>query len=275
MAYNKELLRCIPCDDLVRLGRNKDGGYILPARLLNRSEALISGGVFTDWSFEKDFIKSSLIKDYLLVDRNTSIKGMARNLYKDLNSKKISLIVKIKCFIHFVYNLPRVFIMRRVLKKKFIESFIVASNKEVSLKREDVTINNLIDKLEGYKKNNRIFLKLDIEGSEWDVIDDIIDKLDYFSGIAIEVHSLDLFGNKLENFIKVLNHKGVLLVHVHPNNNGGFCRGTLLPKLLELTFISSCYLTKNEKTIEKLKPFSYNYNLDRPCDPSTKEMIIN
>ena len=64
------------------------------------------------------------------------------------------------------------------------------------------------------------------------------------------------------------------LVHVHPNNNGGLCKKTLLPKLLELTFISSNYIKFEEKNSEKLPPFSYNFELDKPCDPSSKEMII-
>ena len=53
------------------------------------------------------------------------------------------------------------------------------------------------------------------------------------------------------------------------------CEKTLLPKLLELTFMSSYYITTPEKNCEKLPPFYYNFELDKPCDPSSKEMIIN
>lgn len=275
MAYNKSLLRCIPCKDLTRLGRNKDGGYVIPKRLLRESVALISGGVFTDWSFEKDFINKSLINDFILVDKNTSIIGMTNNLFKDIKDRKISLFTKAKCTLHYLYNLPRVFMMRFILKEKFIESFITSSNSRNSEKKSFITISNLISKLNTKKIDKNIFLKLDIEGSEWEIIGDLLANLKYFSGIAIEVHDLNIYGNELDNLINKFNSKKMELVHVHPNNNGGLCEKTLLPRLLELTFLSSNYITAEEKSSEKLPPFFYNFELDKPCDPSSKELIIN
>ena len=274
MTYDKNLLRCIPCNDLIRLGRNKDGGYIIPNRLISKSNALISGGVFTDWSFEKDFIKRSFIRNFILVDKNTSIQGMSINLLNSINSN-INLFNKAKCILHYFYNLPRVFIMRRILKEKFIESFIKPSNSPNTEKKGFITISNLISKLQTKKKNKNIFLKLDIEGSEWEIFSDILANLEYFSGIAIEVHNLDIYGKKLESMINQFYSKGMQLVHVHPNNNGGLCKNTSLPKLLELSFISSQYLSNREKNSERLRPFFYNYKLDKPCDPSSREIFIN
>lgn len=40
---------------LVRFGNNWDGGYLIPACIVDRTEYLISFGVGYDWSFEKDF----------------------------------------------------------------------------------------------------------------------------------------------------------------------------------------------------------------------------
>ena len=56
MTYNKEILKCFQCNDLIRLGRMKDGGYVIPKRLTKKSIAMISCGISTDWSFENDFI---------------------------------------------------------------------------------------------------------------------------------------------------------------------------------------------------------------------------
>ena len=41
--------------DLIRLGRNNDGGYLVEKNSLKVSKALISFGLSFDWSFEKDF----------------------------------------------------------------------------------------------------------------------------------------------------------------------------------------------------------------------------
>jgi len=41
--------------NLLRLGRNNDGGYLVEKDSLEASKALISFGLSFDWSFEKDF----------------------------------------------------------------------------------------------------------------------------------------------------------------------------------------------------------------------------
>lgn len=42
---------------LVRVGRDHDGGYVLPASALADSDALLSLGVNDDWSFERDYLR--------------------------------------------------------------------------------------------------------------------------------------------------------------------------------------------------------------------------
>ena len=274
MTYNKEILKCFHCDDLIRLGRMKDGGYVIPKRLLKKSTAMISCGISTDWSFEKDFIKFSKISEYFMVDKSTSIKCLFKNLFKVLFNKS-SLNLKAKLLLHFIYKSPLVYLMRLKQKDKFIESFIVPSTKTSHPNKDTITLKELILNLKPKNKKNKIFLKLDIEGSEWDIFPEILTNIGHFSGIAIETHLLDSKGKNLEQMVRNFSSSGMLLVHVHPNNNGGYCKDNYLPKLLELTFIQSTLLTKKELSKEKIKEFTYNYKLDRPCNPKIKEMIIN
>lgn len=44
------------CDDLVRLGKANDGGYLVNRSDIEKSTKLISFGVKDDWSFEEDFL---------------------------------------------------------------------------------------------------------------------------------------------------------------------------------------------------------------------------
>ena len=44
-------------DDLIRLGNNSDGGYVIRACDMNNTKILVSLGVSNDWSFERDFLK--------------------------------------------------------------------------------------------------------------------------------------------------------------------------------------------------------------------------
>ena len=40
--------------DLIRLGKNNDGGYLIERESVKSVNSLISMGISTDWSFEKD-----------------------------------------------------------------------------------------------------------------------------------------------------------------------------------------------------------------------------
>ena len=274
MFYKKELLSPYRCDDLIRVGRKKDGGYIIPKRITNASQFLISGGIYTDWSFEKEFIKLSKIKKFIFVDKDTSINSQFHHLKNIIFNKKIKLIYKIKRIFHFLYNVPRIFIFRRVCKDNFIEAYLTSSNLEISIKEKMITLHKLFKKLNCNVQENSIFLKLDIEGSEWEMIKDILEISKYLSGIALEVHDLDIYGNKLKELIIKLNNAGLYLIHVHPNNAGGFCEGTNLPRLLELSFLKSNLFSEDELFSKKKKPFLYIDELDRPCDPKRPEMFI-
>ena len=48
--------------NFVRLGRNNDGGYIVPVDAAKDSNLLLSFGLDDDWSFEKDFYEINIIK---------------------------------------------------------------------------------------------------------------------------------------------------------------------------------------------------------------------
>ena len=43
--------------NLIRLGNNYDGGYLIPKSIIKKTNLLLSFGLGTDWSFEKSFKK--------------------------------------------------------------------------------------------------------------------------------------------------------------------------------------------------------------------------
>ena len=53
--YN--FLRPIKIDNLIRLGANKDGGYIVDSKTVDKSQILVSFGLGPQWDFELDYIK--------------------------------------------------------------------------------------------------------------------------------------------------------------------------------------------------------------------------
>ena len=86
-------------------------------------------------------------------------------------------------------------------------------------------------------KSNKIFLKIDIEGSEYRILDDLIRYQDLIKGLVIEFHNIDLHMEKILNFIK--NFK-LNVVHIHGQNPGGvdYLDRNGDPIQIELTFSS-------------------------------------
>ena len=52
-------LKPLKIPNLVRLGRNADGGYVVDLNIIKKSNILISFGMGSDWSFELDCIKKN------------------------------------------------------------------------------------------------------------------------------------------------------------------------------------------------------------------------
>lgn len=81
--------------------------------------------------------------------------------------------------------------------------------------------------------NDRIYLKIDIEGSEYRLLNTIVKYQNKITGIVMEFHDCDLHQNKIKKFIDQLD---LNLVHIHANNWGPLELDTYFPTVLELTF---------------------------------------
>lgn len=60
------------CADLVRLGKDNDGGYLVNRLDVVRTQRLLSFGIGTDWSFEQDFVA---INDCAVDSYDASVAG--------------------------------------------------------------------------------------------------------------------------------------------------------------------------------------------------------
>ena len=146
-------------------------------------------------------------------------------------------------------------------------------------------ITNLKPYIENYKN---IFLKMDIEGSEFNWIDSMsLEDLNCFSQIVIEIHwPFDKYRCEM---LKKLNQTHYI-VHIHGNNycdrdipkhlpSGRTYDGTLtinhssypsikLPEVFEITYVRKSNFIDNLTKVEKKYPTS----LDSPNNPNTKDI---
>ena len=109
--------------------------------------------------------------------------------------------------------------------------------------------------------SNYFFLKMDIEGNEYRILDHIIQNQTNMLGMTIEFHDCDLMCNKIKNFIEKLD---LDLVHIHVNN---FCDITTdgFPTVLELTFSPKIYNQARESN-------EFNFPLEGIDQPNNKDI---
>ena len=94
----------------------------------------------------------------------------------------------------------------------------------------DTNLNQAMERLDDMP----IFLKVDIEGYEYQILDEIIACSDSLSGLVIEFHAVSENREKIEKFLDQISLK---LIHIHPNNNRLDEEGD--PKAIELSFSKS------------------------------------
>jgi hypothetical protein len=210
-------------NDLIRIGKNNDGGYLVSRSDINMSNALISLGIGEDWSFEKDFADMKSIEVFSY-DASINKKKIFRNFFKSL-----LLLRHYKITIHYL----KLFLNYKKFWKKpqnhHISKFIGINSNE----RNYCSLSSVLDST----KHKSIFLKIDIEGSEYRLLSELILYQDRISGLVIEFHDCDLHINLIKNFIQNFS---LQLVHVHANNYAPIRPEDSLPLVLELTFSKYC-----------------------------------
>lgn len=194
---------------LIRLGRDNDGGYIVPTIALIKATALLGYGISDDISFEEQFSNIYQKKSY-------GFDCTINNI--NTNNKLCSFI-------------PQCIGPKNSLNKDKYSYF------EQQLKNLNL-------------EHKQIFIKMDIEGAEYNVFSEILKHNANITGIVIEIH----FNNESTEYRKAINlleelNKYFFLIHVHGNNWCGKIFTTknskgYIPKVLELTYINKSLAQK-------------------------------
>tara|TARA_B100000965_G_C19578510_1_gene752401 strand:+ start:170 stop:865 length:696 start_codon:yes stop_codon:yes gene_type:complete len=229
------------------MGKDNDGGYLVEKKSIESSKALISFGINTDWSFEKDF--SSINKGKIhaydhTVNNNFFIKKIIKDFLKIFTG---NFFLWIKSFILF---------------KDYL-SFFKNNNTHYVEKIGSEEGCTFLQKTIERVNENPIFLKIDIEGSEYRIMDEIIKNSKNISGMAIEFHDVDLHKERIKDFI--LNFP-LELVHIHGNNFSSLDHNGD-PLSLELTFAAKPVVLESEYKIP--------HNLDQKNNPASDEQVLN
>jgi hypothetical protein len=90
-----------------------------------------------------------------------------------------------------------------------------------------------------------IFVKMDIEGAEYEVLPRVLLEASAIAGFALEVHDLQ---RRWPEFVAVINmlKKDFCIVHVHGNNYAPLIDGTSVPSVLEITALNRALMSASE-----------------------------
>ncbi len=262
----------VKTNDLIRIGRNRDGGYIISKRVINKTENLIGMGISLDWSFEKDFkLKNKNIKIFAFdysISTNDFLIMTGKSINNIFSLKQLSLLKttseKIK---HFLY--PVLYFKTAVAFKAFFKSSHnnYFFQKGIDHQTHDcfISVDEMFSSIEKINsvKHESLFLKMDIEGSEYKVLPDIYKYADRVNSMVIEFHELKKNWEKFEIIMAALMQQ-YIIVHIHGNNFAGYIENTKTPDCIELTLTKKSLFTSEELSVANSASYPVN-GLDFPC----------
>ena len=246
--------------DLIRLGGEYDGGYLVERNSIKESKSLITLGLGYEWRFEKEYY--NLYKKPIICFDHTVNYSAIKKLSRKFLASTIFRIFKPKYSFkkNFFKDLKSKIFLYKDYKKLFkneVRHIVKRVGPGKSPGNEGVTISQILKEI----KELPAFLKIDIETSEYRILGEILENQDKFTGIAIEFHDVDLHMQKILNFVNSLN---MTLVHIHPMNQALVIND--VPVQIELTF------SKNPLKINEQPRIPHP--LDMPGNPSFEEVDL-
>ena len=239
--------------ELVRLGRGCDGGYVIDQRSVLGSDWLLGLGLSTDWSFEQDFF-NFIDVPIAVYDGSVGSWVFARKLIQDVAKMPFKKLAGMRS-----QETPRNYYT--VLKEypKFFSGKIRHYKQHVGrdIPPKEITLKSIFEKSIPKSVNN-IFLKMDIEGSEYSTLDNVINESERLSGTVIEFHSVPKMMGEILEFIDKFE---LGICHVHCNNALPL-NDLAVPEIIEVSFTK--YETKLSENIQLPNKYDKPNIMDRP-----------
>lgn len=240
----------VACETLTRVGNANDGGYVVPLNAVVAARALLSFGLSHDWTFERDFKRHNPDAIIHCYDHTVSLWT---------------------AFQYSIGQLLRFVLLARAgsFRKSFIWIDYMAffRAEKIHFKQKiwrdrqgnSATIDDAFFRL---PTECPVFVKMDIEGSEYRVLDDLLRHSKDIVAMAIEFHDVDTVPGQLNSFVEKIK-RDFYIVHFHGNNMGGVTTFNF-PKAPEITFLNKNFF-KSDPLPSCLKyPVS---GLDGPNNP--------
>lgn len=208
-----------------RHGKKGDGGYVVPEIALQKADALVGYGISNDISFEEEFSNKYHKPSYGF---DCSIDHI------DIKNESCHFVQECISSTKFLSNTP---------------------------KSNQLLISSFPEQLHKLRlENKKIFLKMDIEGAEYDAFEDIYSYAQNITGIVLEIHFNSNISQTIDA-IKLITRldRDFYLAHLNANN---CCEDTFttinskgkISKVIELTFINKSLVHHAEISTNQSHP---------------------
>lgn len=183
---------------LILVGGPGDGAYVVAREAVEQADLLISMGLSDDWSFEEGFLRLGPAR-VVCFDGTVGLRFWMKRTLQALIRGKLSQTLKFPRY--------RAFFARAACE-----------HRQLMIGYDGPGAVSLATVLKEFP-DAAIFIKMDIEGSEYRILDQIVAIKDRLTGLAIEFHDIDLHRARIDAFLSGMD--GFTVVGLHPNNYGG------------------------------------------------------
>ena len=231
MALDRTQLRPVDYPGLVRLGLPRDGGYVVPATEVRTATVLLSLGINQDWSFDRAFVEANPRARVIGVDHSVGAALFARQIAENL------------------INIPRDRLRNRrhvrkdiAVLRNSLDYFLFFRGRHRHIRKRvarhdsasTISVASLCDMARA--SGRTVFLKMDVEGAEYDLIADIVGCEASVHCLVAEFHAIskrtDAFNRSVAQLLEHFR-----IVHIHGNNYSSYDAANDFPNAVEITFV--------------------------------------
>lgn len=270
--------------DLIRVGnKDTDGGYLISKRQVDKTKVLMGLGINYDWTFEENFKSlNNETKIYCFdfsVGPTVYLKSFISSVINVISVNSYTKEIFNKRSPHTVWQKPFSDISTYFGFKSFFRPekgnyFFGLGISDVS-SPPFITVDEMFGKVDSFASlpDDSVYIKMDIEESEYDILEDLLEHKSKINGFAIEFHDLKHFWKDFVYLVDKIKDD-YEVIHVHGNNCCGHIPGTEVPNFIELSLIKRSLLSQEE--LNKVNNQSYPLaGIDKPNLPNKPDLKIS
>ena len=258
LDHKYNLLRPVKTYELVRLGRNMVGGYIVDLGIVEKTDNLVTLGFGPEWSFEADFLKIKNNCNVYIYDHKLSSVPYFKDIWKYLRR-----FLLLRASYH---TLKSRFNVWANYKSFFNQNNVQFYNEKINSpieKKNEADIKKVLSRV---KDNSKVIFKIDIQSFEYKIIDQLVECSEQINMMAIQFYWINKNEEIFIDSIKKLK-SNFEIIHIHANNHHDKLKNGL-PIMLEITFLNNRFISK---TNEFVKDFPIK-DLDYPSHPAREDI---